>query len=142
MRRAEHDVAVSRWSLITTAARDAKDPGRSTGQGKEERDEYEINDAGDSLAVALSFLGGTAAALAQADQSTRSRSCCRCEPDSLDPCDTQTAQNANVVRGNVFESLTHVSPVDGTSSRCWPKSWKHDQRTRVGVQAEGGREVP
>jgi len=45
------------------------------------------------------------------------------EPDSLDPCDTQTAQNANVVRGNVFESLTHVSPVDGTVQPLLAESW-------------------
>ncbi|PVE21215.1 ABC transporter substrate-binding protein [Microvirga sp. KLBC 81] len=47
------------------------------------------------------------------------------EPDSLDPCDTQTAQNANVVRGNVFESLTHVSPVTGQVEPMLVESWKH-----------------
>jgi peptide/nickel transport system substrate-binding protein len=47
------------------------------------------------------------------------------EPDSVDPCDTQTAQNANVVRGNVFESLTHVSPVNGQVEPMLAESWKH-----------------
>jgi peptide/nickel transport system substrate-binding protein len=46
------------------------------------------------------------------------------EPNSLDPCDTQTAQNANIVRGNVFESLTHVSPVDGSITPLLAESWK------------------
>src|SRR3954454_19424405 len=47
------------------------------------------------------------------------------EPDSVDPCDTQTAQNANVARGNVFESLTHVSPVNGQVEPMLAESWKH-----------------
>jgi peptide/nickel transport system substrate-binding protein len=47
------------------------------------------------------------------------------EPDSLDPCDTQTASNANVVRGNIFESLTHVSPVDGSVQPLLADSWTH-----------------
>ena len=38
------------------------------------------------------------------------------ELDSLDACDTQPAQNANIARGNIYQSLTHVSPVDGTIS--------------------------
>lgn len=46
------------------------------------------------------------------------------ELDSLDPCDTQPAQNANVVRGNVFESLTHVSPVSGKIEPLLADSWK------------------
>lgn len=45
------------------------------------------------------------------------------ELDSLDPCDTQPAQNANVVRGNVFESLTRVSPVDGKVAPLLAESW-------------------
>ena len=47
------------------------------------------------------------------------------EPDSLDPCDTQTAQNANVSRQNIFESLTHVSTRDGSVEPMLLESWKH-----------------
>lgn len=47
------------------------------------------------------------------------------EPESIDPCDTQAAPNANVVRGNVFESLTHVSPKDGSVEPLLAVSWKH-----------------
>ena len=46
------------------------------------------------------------------------------EPDSVDSCDTQTAQNANVVRQNVYESITHVSPKDGTVEPMLAESWK------------------
>ena len=45
------------------------------------------------------------------------------EPPSLDPCDTQTADNANVVRGNIFESLTHVSPVNGKIEALLATEW-------------------
>jgi peptide/nickel transport system substrate-binding protein len=74
-------------------------------------------------AVALTFLGGTGAALAQPTNRAITV-VLPVPPDSLDPCDTQTAQNANVVRGNVFESLTHVSPVDGTVEPLLAESWK------------------
>ena len=46
------------------------------------------------------------------------------ELDSLDACDTQPAQNANIVRGNVYESLTHVSPVDATVEPLLAVSWE------------------
>lgn len=46
------------------------------------------------------------------------------ELDSLDPCDTQPAQNGNIARGNLFESLTHVSPVDGKVEPLLAESWK------------------
>ncbi len=45
------------------------------------------------------------------------------EPDSLDSCDTQTAQNANVSRGNIYQSLTHVSPVDGSVEPLLAETW-------------------
>lgn len=48
------------------------------------------------------------------------------EPDSLDSCDTQTAQNANVVLGNVYETLTQVSTKDGTVQPLLLESWTHD----------------
>jgi peptide/nickel transport system substrate-binding protein len=47
------------------------------------------------------------------------------EPDSLDPCDTQTAQNANVSRSNIYESLTRVSPDDGKVIPLLALSWNH-----------------
>lgn len=46
------------------------------------------------------------------------------EPDSLDSCDTQTAQNANVTRGNLYQSLTHVSPEDGSVEPLLALSWE------------------
>ncbi|MEB5967389.1 ABC transporter substrate-binding protein [Comamonas testosteroni] len=45
------------------------------------------------------------------------------ELDSLDPCDTQQAQNANIVRANVFESLTRVNPLDGKVAPLLAESW-------------------
>jgi peptide/nickel transport system substrate-binding protein len=66
------------------------------------------------------------------------------EPNSLDPCDTQTAPNANIVRGNVFESLTHVSPVDGTIEPLLAESWKHvsalewEFKLKAGVKFQDG----
>lgn len=46
------------------------------------------------------------------------------ELDSLDACDTQPAQNANIARGNIYESLTHVSPVDGKIEPLLALSWE------------------
>lgn len=46
------------------------------------------------------------------------------ELDSLDACDTQPAQNANIARGNIYESLTHVSPVDGNVEPLLALSWE------------------
>ncbi|CAN7711683.1 ABC transporter substrate-binding protein [Neorhizobium tomejilense] len=46
------------------------------------------------------------------------------ELDSLDPCDTQPAQNANITRGNIFESLTHVNPTQGKVEPLLAESWK------------------
>ena len=66
------------------------------------------------------------------------------EPDSIDPCDTQTANNANVVRGNVFESLTHVSTKDGSVEPLLAESWKHvgdtvwDFKLKQGVKFQDG----
>ncbi|HTN60701.1 MAG TPA: ABC transporter substrate-binding protein [Devosia sp.] len=68
------------------------------------------------------------------------------EPDSIDPCDTQTAQNANVVRGNVFESLTKVSPVDGQVEALLAESWSHvselvwEFKLKQGVKFHDGTE--
>src|SRR3569623_736332 len=47
------------------------------------------------------------------------------EPDSRDPSDTQTAQNANVSRSNIYESLTRVSPDDGKVIPLLALSWNH-----------------
>lgn len=46
------------------------------------------------------------------------------EPDSLDSCDTQPAQNANIVRGNLYQSLTHVKPQDGKLEPLLAESWQ------------------
>lgn len=46
------------------------------------------------------------------------------ELDSLDSCDTQPAQNANIVRGNLYESLTHVSADDATVEPLLALSWE------------------
>lgn len=46
------------------------------------------------------------------------------ELDSLDACDTQPAQNANIARGNIYESLTHVSPVTGEVEPLLALSWE------------------
>lgn len=46
------------------------------------------------------------------------------ELDSLDACDTQPAQNANIARGNIYESLTHVSPVDGNVEPLLALTWE------------------
>jgi peptide/nickel transport system substrate-binding protein len=46
------------------------------------------------------------------------------ELDSLDACDTQPAQNANIARGNIYQSLTHVSPVDGKLEPLLALSWE------------------
>jgi len=68
------------------------------------------------------------------------------EPDSLDPCDTQTAQNANIVRGNVYESITHVNPDDGKVEPLLAESWKHvsdlvwEFKLRQGVKFHDGTE--
>ncbi len=45
------------------------------------------------------------------------------EPDSLDSCDTQPAQNANIARGNIYQSLTHVKPEDGKLEPLLAESW-------------------
>jgi peptide/nickel transport system substrate-binding protein len=42
---------------------------------------------------------------------------------SLDTCDTQTVQNANILRGNVYEALTRISPVDGTIQPNLAEVW-------------------
>ena len=46
------------------------------------------------------------------------------EPNSLDACDTQPADNANVSRGNIYQSLTHVNPDDGTVEPLLSHSWE------------------
>lgn len=46
------------------------------------------------------------------------------ELDSLDACDTQPAQNANITRGNIYESLTHVSPITGQVEPLLALSWE------------------
>lgn len=46
------------------------------------------------------------------------------EPDSLDSCDTQPAQNANIARGNIYQSLTHVKPDDGQLAPLLAESWE------------------
>lgn len=43
---------------------------------------------------------------------------------SLDTCDTQSAQNANILRGNVYEALTRISPVDGSIQPNLAESWQ------------------
>lgn len=43
---------------------------------------------------------------------------------SLDTCDTQSAQNANILRGNVYEALTRISPLDGTVQPNLAVSWQ------------------
>ncbi|HEY4201976.1 MAG TPA: ABC transporter substrate-binding protein [Devosiaceae bacterium] len=69
------------------------------------------------------------------------------EPDSVDPCDTQTAQNANVSLGNIFETLTHVSPVDGSVQPLLAESWTHvsdlvwEFKIRQGVKFHDGTEL-
>lgn len=45
------------------------------------------------------------------------------EPDSLDSCDTQPAQNANIARGNIYQSLTHVKAEDGKLEPLLAQSW-------------------
>jgi peptide/nickel transport system substrate-binding protein len=66
------------------------------------------------------------------------------ELDSLDPCDTQQAQNANVVRGNVFESLSRVNPADGKVIPLLAESWnqKNDKtwifKLKKGVKFHDG----
>ncbi len=79
-----------------------------------------------ALGAGLALLLGTTAALAQDKTKDRSITVVLAvEPDSLDPCDTQTAPNSNIVRGNVLESLTHVSPVDGSVEPLLADSWRH-----------------
>jgi peptide/nickel transport system substrate-binding protein len=48
------------------------------------------------------------------------------EPESLDSCDSQTAVNANVVKDNVYESLTKVSPADGSVIPLLAESWENE----------------
>lgn len=48
------------------------------------------------------------------------------EPNSLDACDTQPSDNANVSRGNIYQSLTHVKAEDGTVEELLAESWKQD----------------
>ncbi len=67
------------------------------------------------------------------------------EPDSLDSCDTQTAVNANVTKDNVYESLTKVSPVDGTVIPLLAESWENEGNVwrfhlRQGVKFHDGSE--
>ncbi|GAA1995116.1 hypothetical protein JL107_08105 [Nakamurella flavida] len=51
------------------------------------------------------------------------------EPVSLDPCDTQDATNAIVVRGNVTESLTRIDPENGTVVGLLAESWEQKDPT-------------
>ena len=66
------------------------------------------------------------------------------ELDSLDPCDTQQAQNANIMRGNVFESLTRVNPADGKVVPLLAESWSQSNdktwifKLRKGVKFHDG----
>ncbi|WP_245293062.1 ABC transporter substrate-binding protein [Rhizobium acidisoli] len=75
-----------------------------------------------AIASAATMLGGTPARAEKSDKAITV--VLAVELDSLDPCDTQPAQNANVVRGNVFESLTRVSPVNGKVEPLLADSWK------------------
>ncbi|WP_368496466.1 ABC transporter substrate-binding protein [Herbiconiux sp. A18JL235] len=66
------------------------------------------------------------------------------EPVSLDPCDTQDAANAVVLRSNVTESLTHIDPATGEVEPLLAESWEQkDDRTwtfslREGVTFQDG----
>lgn len=45
------------------------------------------------------------------------------EPNSVDACDTQPADNANVSRGNIYQSLTHVKAEDGKLEPLLAETW-------------------
>lgn len=66
------------------------------------------------------------------------------EPVSLDPCDTQDAANAVVLRSNVTESLTRIDPDSGEVEPLLAESWtQKDDNTwtftlRQGVTFQDG----
>ncbi|OLT04015.1 hypothetical protein BJF90_24175 [Pseudonocardia sp. CNS-004] len=66
------------------------------------------------------------------------------EPVSLDPCDTQDAANAVVLRTNVTEALTRIDPDTGAVAPFLAESWQQvDERTwrfslRSGVRFHDG----
>ena len=91
-----------------------------------------------ALAAGLVLTAGAAAALAQ--DAIRDKSITvvlAVEPDSLDPCDTQTAQNANVVRGQRLR-VAHAceSGRRNASNRCSPSPGRMSANWS-GIQAEG-----
>ena len=66
------------------------------------------------------------------------------EPVSLDPCDTQDAANAVVLRSNVTESLTRIDPASGEVVPVLAESWEQKDDTtwsftlREGVTFQDG----
>ena len=66
------------------------------------------------------------------------------EPVSLDPCDTQDAANAVVLRSNVTESLTRIDPATGEVVPVLAESWEQKDDTtwtfhiREGVTFQDG----
>lgn len=67
------------------------------------------------------------------------------EPVSLDPCDSQDALNATVLRGNITESITRIDPHTGDIIAGLAESWEQvDERTwtfhfRQGVTFHDGQ---
>lgn len=60
------------------------------------------------------------------------------EPVSLDPCDTQDAANAVVLRSNVTESLTRIDPASGEVVPLLAESWvQKDPNTWTFTLREG-----
>jgi len=68
------------------------------------------------------------------------------EPVSLDPCDSQDATNAQVMRGNIIESVTRIDPLSGDVVPGLAESWEAlDDRSwrlqlRQGVTFHDGEE--
>ena len=46
------------------------------------------------------------------------------EPDSLDACDIEAAQNGQITRGNLYETLTRIDADEGTVQPFLATSWK------------------
>jgi len=52
-------------------------------------------------------------------------------PVSLDPCDTQDAANAQILRSNVLESLTRIDPESGDVEPLLAESWEGSDDNRT-----------
>ena len=77
-----------------------------------------------AAALSLLILTGCSSHTPAADSNDELTIALAREPVSLDPCDTQDANNAVVLRANVTESLTHIKAETGEVEPLLAESWE------------------